>query len=122
MKINNCLLCNSKLQTILELPPTPLANEFVNSPQKQDIFPLNLMQCVNCSHVQLDYAVEQERLFRNYLYVTGTSPVNRQHFQDLANKLFSLYLKPQDYIIDIEPDIKIAKTLNMLKIKRKNNV
>jgi SAM-dependent methyltransferase len=89
--INKCLLCNSDTKEILHLGNSPLANEFVKEPVSQDMFPLNLIQCQACNHVQLDCIVDKERLYRNYFYVSGTSPVNVQHFKDYANKIIDMF-------------------------------
>lgn len=86
--INHCLLCNASTKLILSLGNSALANEFVSDPTMvQDTFPLNLTQCTNCNHVQLDCIVDRERLFRNYYYVASTSPTNVLHFKNYANKL-----------------------------------
>ena len=81
-----CRLCNSKnLHLVLKLTSTPLANEFVKKNEidkKQDTYPLELYLCKNCTHVQLLDIVNPEKLFSNYIYVSGTSPIFRRHFYD----------------------------------------
>ena len=82
----NCRLCNSKdLHSVLKLISTPPANEFVKKNEidkKQDTYPLELFFCKNCTHVQLLDVVNPKKLFSNYVYVSGTSPVFRKHFYD----------------------------------------
>src|ERR1700686_3980060 len=100
--IDKCLLCNGDTKRVFSLGTTPLANEFVSEPIEQDLFPLNLIQCVSCNHVQLDCIVNPERLYRNYSYVSGTSPVNVKHFEDYALKIIDKFsLTPKDTVIDI---------------------
>lgn len=82
--IDKCLLCDGNTTMIFPLGETPLANEFITKIEKQDMFPLNLIQCKNCDHVQLDCIVDQDRLYRNYSYVSGTSKINVKHFEDYA--------------------------------------
>jgi len=85
-----CALCESgSLRKVLDLPPTPLANEFLETPGPQDIFPLGLLLCETCGHVQLEAIVDPDRLFRNYLYVSGTSPVTRTHFDEYAAQIMA---------------------------------
>jgi len=81
-----CRLCEGALRKVLELPDTPLANEYPAAPIDggQDTFPLFLAQCVDCGHVQLPVVVNPERLFRDYAYQSGTSPVFRKHLEDFA--------------------------------------
>jgi SAM-dependent methyltransferase len=101
--INHCLLCDGKTKNILSLNSSPLANEFVSDPTiVQDLFPLNIIQCTNCNHVQLDCVVDRERLFRNYYYVAGTSTQNIKHFQDYANTLIDKFsLSKNSTIVEI---------------------
>ncbi len=87
----SCRLCYSiKLRLVLELPPTPLANEFVsadNLKARQPSFPLFIVRCDCCGHFQLPVVVDPERLFRNYVYVSGTSKSFVDHFKALAAKI-----------------------------------
>jgi len=84
--IKNCLLCNGLLDLVLSLGNSPLANEFLKEPDPyQDKFPLNLMQCQNCGHCQLDCLVNEERMFRHYHYTSSTSSFNQLHFEKYAN-------------------------------------
>jgi len=98
----DCRLCGDRrLTTVLELPPTPLANEFPTEPSKaQDEFPLRLAQCGGCGHVQLPVVVDPARLFRDYVYVSGTSPVFVEHFRRYAAECLK-HLKPNDLVVEI---------------------
>lgn len=102
-KIDKCLLCSGDTNLVLEIGNTPLANEFVDSPTEQDLFPLNLIQCINCNHVQLDVIVNQERLYRNYVYVSGTSTTNIEHFEKYAIDVKNRFFKEnkEEFILDI---------------------
>lgn len=100
--IYNCILCNGNIKNILSLGKTPLANEFLEAPAKQDLFPLNLMQCQECNHIQLDTIVNQSRLYKNYVYVSGTNATNIKHFENYANKIINRFnLEQDDLILDI---------------------
>ena len=85
---DTCRLCQSKrLQFLFALAPTPPANEFLAerpADGQQDHFPLDVYQCSDCGHVQLIHCVDPERLFRNYVYVSGTSQVFVKHFEEYA--------------------------------------
>jgi SAM-dependent methyltransferase len=85
---DTCRLCQSKnLEFLFGLAATPPANEFlaeVPADGAQDHFPLDVFQCKECGHVQLVHCVDPERLFRDYVYVSGTSPVFVKHFEDYA--------------------------------------
>lgn len=103
MKITNCRLCDQILpEPLLSLLDTPLANEFLAHMGGQETFPLQLTSCSNCHHYQLNYSVDPERLFRNYVFVSGTSPVNVQYFQDYAKDAVERFkLVPGDLVVEI---------------------
>lgn len=90
----DCRLCGShQLTQVLSLGFTPLANEFVGADQAgkpQDRFPLNVHLCQACGHAQLLDVVDPERLFRRYVYVSGTSPVFVEHFRRYAAEMLRL--------------------------------
>ena len=83
-----CRLCGSAdLTNVFSLTPTPPANAFVGPDQldqEQAAFPLDLFFCQDCSHLQLLDIVDPAELFRNYVYVSGTSPSFVKHFEDYA--------------------------------------
>ena len=83
---NNCICCNSeKLHEVLDLKDQPLANNFVKTPTTLQTFPLKLNVCKDCYHLQLSYIVDPNLLFKNYLYVSGTSKTLRDYFEWFAN-------------------------------------
>ncbi len=103
----SCGLCRrGPLATVLDLGMTPLANEYpslgdlramrdVN--ETQEVFPLALVRCEACRHVQTSVVVDSRRLFGNYLYETGTSPVTVDHFRSYAAEVterFGILKKP----------------------------
>ncbi len=82
-----CRLCDgTRLTEVLRLPDTPLANEYPREPSpNQQRFPLFLVACHDCGHVQLPVVVRPDRLFpADYPYRSGTNPVFRQHLSELA--------------------------------------
>lgn len=103
---DRCRLCASgRMTEVLRLAPTPLANEFLNPATPaahSDVFPLYLVQCAECGHVQLPVIVDPGRLFSNYVYVSGTSPSFIDHFRRYAQEAIASYaLKPGDLVVDI---------------------
>lgn len=80
--IKTCLCCdNDRLELALDLNSQPLANSYLkNSSDEEDIFPLGINFCPECSHIQLTHAVDPDRLFRDYLYVSGTTKTLREYF------------------------------------------
>jgi SAM-dependent methyltransferase len=104
MRRKDCRLCHdTDLSMALSLTPTPPANEFVANPKvEQDCFPLELFKCNACEHYQLLDIVDPNRLFKNYVYVSGTSPVFVRHFRNYACDLVSSFdPAPKSLVVDI---------------------
>lgn len=95
-----CRLCGSeKLVLVFKLAPTPPANAFVTKDKlaaAQECFPLDVFFCETCAHVQLLDVVDPEVLFKDYVYVSGTSPVFVNHFKDYADDLVTRYRPESD--------------------------
>ena len=103
---STCRLCESaELTKVFTLTPTPPANAFVSKNQlstKQQIFPLELFFCQNCTHLQLLDVVDPAELFQNYVYVSGTSASFVKHFSDYAKSCVDNFnLSADDMVIDI---------------------
>ncbi len=62
-----CRMCLGDLEMRVVFPPTPIANKLEDGPNQGDKHPLNLMQCKECGHVQLDRILEA---FSDYPYRT----------------------------------------------------
>jgi SAM-dependent methyltransferase len=103
MQVSTCRLCKGQLsEPIINLGETPLANEFLSSPTPQDLFPLQVCRCFSCGHYQLNQSIDPERIFRHYVYVAGTSPVNVEHFRQYAVHMVEKFnLKTGSKILDI---------------------
>ncbi len=91
---DDCRLCGSRdLKPVMSLGATPLANAFVSAADRQrpqERFPLDVHLCGGCGHVQLLDVVDPELLFRNYVYVSSTSPVFVDHFRRYAEAMLAL--------------------------------
>ena len=104
----SCRLCKkSDLAKILELKPTPAGNNFLTLGEKlkndEPIFPLELYFCKSCFHLQLGHVVNPDHLFKdNYHFVSGTSQVNVNHFENYAEEVISRFkLKKNSFIVDV---------------------
>lgn len=70
-----CLACGSDdLVLVLDLHEQPLANAFITDLQTdEEQYPLAVNMCKHCHHLQLTHSVDPELIYKNYLYVSGTS-------------------------------------------------
>lgn len=85
--MNKCRICKSQdLVKFLQLGPTALANSFLKEDKfdSENEFPLDVYFCRDCFLVQLGEIIPPEIMFKNYLYVSGTSNMMRQHFAEFA--------------------------------------
>ena len=85
-ELKKCLCCeNESLKTILDLNKQPLANSYYKKGELLEEYPLAVNLCSNCFHLQLTYSVDPDLMFKNYLYVSGTSKTLRDYFDHFAN-------------------------------------
>jgi 2-polyprenyl-3-methyl-5-hydroxy-6-metoxy-1,4-benzoquinol methylase len=83
--VNECRCCgSSNLIPTLDLGDQPLANSFHKENEQLESFPLKLMTCPYCFHNQLSIVVNPDLMFKNYLYVSGTSETLKQYFKEFA--------------------------------------
>jgi SAM-dependent methyltransferase len=88
--LDRCLCCNSnRLKEILNLGDQPLANNYHRKDEELEVFPLRLNLCRECYHLQLSIAVDPNLMFKNYLYVSGTSNTLIEYFNNFAKKIKS---------------------------------
>lgn len=85
-----CRLCDGSLRRVLELSPTPVANSFPDKPYMGEKYPLNLMQCVSCSHVQGGYVVPPSELYGDH-YKYATPQAMQPHWREYAGRLRRRY-------------------------------
>jgi 2-polyprenyl-3-methyl-5-hydroxy-6-metoxy-1,4-benzoquinol methylase len=88
-----CRSCgHDKLETVLSLGSTPLANSLLTAAdleRPEPSYPLTLAYCRECHLVQLLETVTPERLFREYSYYSSFSDTMLDHARDLAAALTS---------------------------------
>ena len=91
-----CGICGSAdLTKILDMGMQPLAE------RDSERYPLVLMQCGDCSLVQLSCIVDQATVFPlDHPYATGNTRALREHFGRLAARL-EADLSPGDLVVDI---------------------
>jgi SAM-dependent methyltransferase/quercetin dioxygenase-like cupin family protein len=99
-----CRVCGSKdLNEILSLGLSPLANSLLkNKDQKENLYPLEINFCPNCTNVQLSFTVPAEKMFDDYLYVSSTNHTFRDHFSNMSNRFIQEFqLNEESFVLDI---------------------
>ena len=104
---STCRLCDSsQIEQVLKLTSTPPGNNFLSLDQlkiKENFYPLTLIFCLDCKHVQLAEVVDPKILFQDdYKYVSGTSPVFVNHFKEYSKEISENYdLEEGSLVLDI---------------------
>lgn len=102
--LNKCLCCGSdKLTTVLDLHDQPLANSYVKDVNDvEEYYPLALNYCNDCTHLQLTHGVNPDLLFKNYLYVSGTTQTLKDYFNKFVQIVTdSMPVKGRYKVLDI---------------------
>lgn len=80
-----CLACgHTRLTVALSLGRQPLANQFTATPTPLPAYPLQLVRCASCGHLQLSGSVDRAALFTDYIYRSGTTDTLRKYFRTFA--------------------------------------
>lgn len=85
--IKECRLCKSQLlDEIIAFGDCALANSYpLSLDVNEEKYPLSVVRCLDCGHVQLRETVNPSHLFKNYLYSSSDSPSLLTHFKEYAD-------------------------------------
>jgi hypothetical protein len=101
-----CRSCGGgDLVNVLSLGSTPLANALLTAAQlseAEEIFPLDLVFCAQCSLVQITETVSPEKLFHQYFYLSSFSDTTLRHAERIAGRLSeSFRLNGNSLVVEI---------------------
>lgn len=104
--VTSCRSCGgSSLEEFLDLGEQPHCNAFLRADQldgPEPRWPLALLFCHDCQLVQLSTVVDPALMFRDYVYVSGTTSTLRQHFEESSRRLVDRHgLNEGDLVVDI---------------------
>ena len=84
--IDRCVCCDSdNINLLLDLNKQPLANSYHDNSKELEKYPLGVNLCQDCYHIQLTDVVDPDLLFKDYLYVSGTTKTLRDNFKWFAD-------------------------------------
>ncbi len=99
----NCRLCGHvHPETVLRLEPTPIAGDYVSRQEAgnvQEVYSLEVALCHNCGDVFLLDIVEPEILYKNFKYVSSSSPDLAAHFSGYAEYALQHFPVPKGALI-----------------------
>jgi len=101
-----CRVCGgNRLNAFLDLGMQPLANAFPRNAaecEREAKYPLVAWFCEDCTLVQVLDVIDPEVLFRDYIYVTGTSTTIAEHNVRYAKAVLEqVKAKPHDLIVEV---------------------
>jgi SAM-dependent methyltransferase len=105
--ISSCQICrHDGLDSVLFvgfIPPVNTMPDVGSMPVEQAAFPLEMVRCPACGHVQIGLEVDAEVLFPfSYPYLSGSTRILRENFADLYVKTMAvLPLAADDLVVDI---------------------
>lgn len=103
VKRSHCAICgSSSLNVILDYGMVPLAGYFPSEEEKEkeELFPLNVLFCEQCSLVQTDSIINADKLFRDYRYMSSIGL--QKHFDSVAKLLVERFnLSKHTQVIEI---------------------
>ena len=86
----------------LNLGIQPLANSYLtNDNDYEDKYPLAVNLCRNCYHLQLTHTVDPTTIYKNYLYVTGTTKTMKDYSEWFADYVIERITSKTTNILDI---------------------
>jgi 2-polyprenyl-3-methyl-5-hydroxy-6-metoxy-1,4-benzoquinol methylase len=104
-ELKHCLACGSNdLVGTLDLGQQPLANNFRKTPdftEDDQFYPLAINRCMHCNHLQLTHIVDPEIIYKNYLYVSGTSRTYIEYMNWYARFVSEQFLYEPRTVLDI---------------------
>lgn len=84
---------------VLDLNEQPLANSYHNG-EELEKFPLKINACNQCHHVQLSVVVNPDLMFKDYIYVSGTTVTLHEYFEYFVS-LCESYVPDKGNVLDI---------------------
>lgn len=98
-----CRICDNGLIEIVDLNQQPLANSFIKKEDihKQQSYPLKLMLCDKCFLSQLSVVVDPATMFEDYIYVSGTTKTQLEHFKHFCDSCIDETENITNNVLDI---------------------
>lgn len=78
---------DSKVEEILDLGTSPLANGLIKKDENVNSYPLKIGRCDKSGHIQLINFIEPSEMFKNYLYISSVSSTLEKHLKSISDFL-----------------------------------
>ena len=104
--IKKCRLCNSKsIKSVFSLSSIPIPETYQESKiisKKSPRFPMTIIRCSDCHHVQIKETINKKFLWKKYTYFSGQTNAIKNHFKSLSQDFIKKFnLNNNDLILDV---------------------
>ena len=109
---NKCRLCYSKnIDKVVSVGESPISEKYLESKDflpKDDLVPLDLYMCKDCSCVQLIHVVNPDYLWDNFTFKTSRNQKIQNHYQDYVERLL-IFAKKLKMILFLILEVMMAR-------------
>lgn len=104
--LKKCRICFSKeLDYAFHLKKIPLPEDYsknINSAKNKPCYPLTILRCKRCKHVQQKEIINQQILWKKYTYFSGQTKAILKHFKEISDYIKGqVTLSKKDLVIDV---------------------
>ena len=99
--MSNCRICKGKLKKIINFGKIALVGNFFRTKKILKFFNISLNFCLKCKHLQISEILNQNALFKNYVWETGVSKSNIDLIRNLIRKIKKYGIKKDSQILEI---------------------
>ena len=100
---STCRLCeSSNLKLVIPLEKIPITEKYVDENQLEktdELYPIDLYMCLECSHVQLLDVIDPNILWDDFTFRTGQAQIIIDHMKDVAQRIFEKYEIPEESLV-----------------------
>lgn len=98
-----CRLCeSSNLKLVIPLEKIPITEKYVGENQLEktdELYPIDLYMCLECSHVQLLDVIDPNILWDDFTFRTGQAQIIIEHMKDVAQRTCEKYEIPEESLV-----------------------
>jgi|TARA_Y100000294_G_scaffold175146_1_gene194623 SAM-dependent methyltransferase len=103
---STCRLCESNnLKLVIPLEKIPITEKYVGPDErhvKDELYPIDVYMCLDCSHVQLLDVIDPNILWDDFTFRTAQAQIIIEHMKDIAKATYGKYEIPEkSLVIDV---------------------
>ena len=100
---SNCRLCESNnLKLVIPLEKIPITEKYVGPAERDftdELYPIDVYMCLDCSHVQLLDIIDPNILWDDFTFRTAQAQIIIDHMKDIAKTTCGKYEIPENSLV-----------------------